>query len=409
MTLWSPQQDAALIKVKRWLDAPRGTVPQVMRLEGYAGTGKTTLAREVMEQAGGPGPVRAAAYTGKAASVMARKGLPGASTIHRLIYTPAGNEAERLLRDLEAELLDLERVEVISRALELRREALRRQLQEAQAAARQPQFVLKERSDLERARLVIIDEHTMINERMGLDLLSFGCPVLALGDPAQLPPVRGVGFFTEGPPDVLLTEVHRQAADSPIIHLATAVREGRPLPRGDWGEARVTDRVSAEEAMAADQILCGTNARRRAINMRHRDLGGHGNAHPMPRAGERLVCLRNDHELGLLNGTLWDADEDATWEPGDDTVGLRIRPDTGGEVLGVPAEASIFIDEDQKPQWGTNQQFTYGYCLTVHKSQGSQWDSVVLFDDWPKRSDSYRNWLYTGVTRAAERLVVVQL
>ena len=62
----------------------------------------------------------------------------------------------------------------------------------------------------------------MVDEDLGRDLLSFGKPVLVLGDPAQLPPVKGGGFFTEAEPDVMLTEVHRQAADNPIIRAVHA-------------------------------------------------------------------------------------------------------------------------------------------------------------------------------------------
>ena len=403
---YSPQQIGALDAVRRWLDAPPHSVPQVFRLEGYAGTGKTTLAQEISAHLGGR--ALAAAFTGKAASVMARKGLPGATTLHRLIYTPTGGDRSHLVA-LKEELEALQRVTSPDRTVLHRLEAVERAVKEAEAQAAQPRFLLKEESDVSYAPLVILDEHSMVNERMGEDLLSFGTRVLALGDPAQLPPVKGTGYFTRGDPDVLLTEVHRQAADSPIIRLATIVREGRALPYGEWGAARVVDRVSAAEAQAADQILCGTNAKRRAINRRHRELAGHLSSGPMPRAGEKLVCLRNDHEMGLLNGTLWYADEDADWAgPGEPDVYLRVTPEEGGEPLGVTAEASLFLDEDLKPQWGRAQQFTYGSCLTVHKSQGSQWDNVICFDDWPRRSDSYRQWLYTGITRAAERVTVVR-
>ena len=69
----------------------------------------------------------------------------------------------------------------------------------------------------------------MVDEELGRDLLSFGKPVLVLGDPAQLPPVKGGGFFTEAEPDIMLTEVHRQAADNPIIRMSMVVREGGRL------------------------------------------------------------------------------------------------------------------------------------------------------------------------------------
>ena len=76
----------------------------------------------------------------------------------------------------------------------------------------------------------------MVDEELGRDLLSFGRKVLVLGDPAQLPPVKGGGFFTEAEPDVMLTEVHRQAADNPIIRLSMAIREGGQIERGIYGE-----------------------------------------------------------------------------------------------------------------------------------------------------------------------------
>lgn len=397
---WSPQQDAALSKARRWLDDPNA--PQVHRLFGFAGTGKSTLAHELNNHVGGA--ALACAYTGKAASVMARKGLPGATTVHRLIYNPTDGNKEHLIK-LKEELRLLEEVTAPSRGLLMRTEAVRRAVQEAEAQSKQPQFLLKEESEVSGAPLVILDECSMVNERMAKDLLSFGVKVLVLGDPAQLPPVKGTGYFIDAEPDSLLTEVHRQAKGNAIIEIATMIRNGRVPALGSYGEVDVVTQVNAELALAADQVLSGTNARRRSINARHRQLGGFTG--PMPNGGERVVCLKNNHDLGLLNGQLFDVMEDVEWFPGDSQFHMRIVPDTGGLEMGIPVEASIFLDEDQKPQWGSAEQFTYGYCLTVHKSQGSQWDNVLLFNDWPRRSDSYFNWLYTGVTRAAERLTLV--
>lgn len=397
---WSPQQVTALDLVRRWLRDPGG--PQVFKLEGYAGTGKTTIAVDIYNECN----ALACAYTGKAASVMANKGLGNASTVHRLIYTPVDKAGDRI-KELKEELAMLEKVREPSRSLVQRMDAVRRALREATAAANQPNFVLKEASDIEMADLVILDEASMVDQRMAEDLLSFGVKVLVIGDPAQLPPVKGVGYFLDGRPDFRLTEIHRQAAGNPIIRMATDVREGRSLQLGDWGAARVVERITPQEALAADQILCGTNNKRRVINNRHRELEGYDwRAQPTPYAGERLVCLRNNRELGILNGTLWDVVA-ASWHPGEEEVDLRLTPDTGGAEIGLPAEACIFIDEDMKPQWGRHEWFTYGYCLTVHKSQGSQWNDVVLFDDWTNQA-SKRQWLYTGITRAAERLTVVR-
>ena len=84
----SPQQDEALKAVARWLKAGK---PQIFRLFGYAGTGKTTLARYFAEHV--DGQVQFAAFTGKAAQVLRSKGAVNARTIHSLIYRPRGEEA----------------------------------------------------------------------------------------------------------------------------------------------------------------------------------------------------------------------------------------------------------------------------------------------------------------------------
>jgi exodeoxyribonuclease-5 len=403
MMEWSPQQDQALRDIAEWLAEPPTVNNQVRKLFGYAGTGKSTLAKEINAMVGGG--ALSCAYTGKAASVMARKGLPGATTVHRLIYTPAGDGKKRVL-ELEEELRLLEKVQEKSRGLAMRLTAVRRSLQEARSNSG-PQFILKEESEVSGAPLVILDECSMVGERMAEDLLSFGVRLLVLGDPAQLPPVKGTGYFTQGQPHNLLTEVHRQAKGNPIIEIATMVREGRHVPIGDYGPTRVMTRVEAQDAISHNQVLCGTNKKRRAINGRHRALDGrHGY---YPNAGERLMCLKNDHQQGLLNGTIWNAVED-TREPEDGSrdVFLRIQPEDGGVAMGIPADGALFIDEDNKLPFGSRvAEFTWGYACTVHKAQGSQWDDVLLFDDWPSR-ETHRNWLYTGVTRAAERLTLVR-
>lgn len=399
---WSPQQERALLGIEQWMREPPNVANQVRKLFGYAGTGKSTLAKAINDMLGGS--VLSCAYTGKAASVMARKGLPQSTTIHRLIYTPAGDGKERV-RQLEEELRMLERVEDKSRGLAMRLTAVRRSLDEARANSG-PQFILKEESEISSAPLVILDECSMVNDRMAEDLLSFGVRLLVLGDPAQLPPVKGTGYFTKGTPDDLLTEIHRQAKGDPIIELATMVREGRVPKVGQYGRTKVTHKVNAEEAVSHDQVLCGTNKKRRIINARHREIDGRRSM--FPEAGERLMCLKNDHKLGLLNGTIWNTTEN-TYEPDPDEscVFLQIEPEDGGAPMGVPAVASLFVDEEAGADWRSRgQHFTYGYAATVHKAQGSQWDNVLLFDDW-NNQETHRNWLYTGVTRAAERLTLV--
>lgn len=137
-----------------------------------------------------------------------------------------------------------------------------------------PMFSINRQSPLAKAALIIIDECSMVDEQLGKDLMSFGTPITVLGDPGQLPPVSGGGFFTEQEPDYLLSEIHRQAKDNPIIHLAMDVREGREIMRGDYGAAQVISKSEVTQSLVldADQVLVGTNRTRRRYNQRLREL-----------------------------------------------------------------------------------------------------------------------------------------
>jgi len=373
---FSAGQERALSVVNKWLKAGDR---QVFRLFGYAGTGKTTLARHFAE--GVDGEVLFAAFTGKAAQVLRSKGALKASTIHSLIYRPKGEE------EVEDE--------------------------ETGAKSIAPTFSLNRKSTVSDAPLIIIDECSMVDEALGRDLLSFGTPVLVLGDPGQLPPVSGGGFFTEHEPDFLLDEVHRQARDNPIVDLAQQVREGRSIMIGDYGEtARVISKreVSSDLVLSTDQVLVGTNRTRRRYNERLRELKGFEG--PIPQAGDKLVCLRNDTAKGLLNGSLWQVTSAArTVKP---SMNLLIRAeDEGIERYSAKVKVlkSVFETPEADIPWQLRRRhddFDYGYALTVHKAQGSQWDDIVLFDESYAFREHAQRWLYTGITRAAERLTVVK-
>ena len=175
-----------------------------------------------------------AAFTGKAALVMRGKGCYGASTIHSLIY----------------------------RARESGEET--------------PSFELWDDAPASKAKLIVIDECSMVDAELGRDLTSFGVPVLVLGDPAQLPPIQGGGFFTEAEPDAMLTEVHRQAQDDPIVRLSMDIREGREIEPFRDGETQVVPKseLDPQRVLEADQVLVGRNVTRRSYNARLRERRG---------------------------------------------------------------------------------------------------------------------------------------
>jgi exodeoxyribonuclease-5 len=255
--------------------------------------------------------------------------------------------------------------------------------------------------------MFIIDECSMVDTRLGQDLLSFNVPVLVLGDPAQLPPVGSGGFFTKQAPDFLLTDIHRQAENDPIITLANIVREGGNLEPGTYGESQVCNKAALhqDDWLEADQILCGLNKTRHAINKRCRELLGFTAILPEP--GEKLVCLKNNSDDELLNGSLWECTESVD-NGGSESFVLKAKSldDEGRTVSCVVNKCNFLgIDGDLYEARRTNS-FDFGYALTVHKAQGSQWDTVILMDEWSR--EFRKEWLYTGVTRAAKSITVVQ-
>lgn len=367
----SPQQEQAVASVRRWLGDPYAD--PVFRLFGFAGTGKTTLARKLAEDVGGT--VLYAAFTGKAALQLRKKGCEGASTIHSLIYKPQVCE------------------------------------QTGEAS-----FVLNKDCELASASLLIVDEVSMVDEQTARDLLRFGKKILVLGDPAQLPPVKGEGFFINAEPDVMLTEVHRQAQDNPITRMSMDIREGRGLLPGSYGESLIVRRRDIrgdhlrELVLSADQLLCGLNRTRAAFNTRIRNLKGLGSADDdwQPAVGDRLICLRNNREKHLFNGGLWKVKQVGHQLKHFEMVAVSEDEERAPARIRVRKE--FFNGTEGQLDWRLRREsdeFTYGWAITCHKSQGSEWPNVIVFDESGAFREAQANWLYTAVTRAAEKVTVV--
>jgi exodeoxyribonuclease-5 len=366
---WSPQQEKALSTFEQWYrDFRAGTADRpFFYLAGYAGTGKTTLAEHLASHI--EGMVLFGAYTGKAAQVMREKGNPTAQTIHSMLYRWEGDSEDG-----------------------------------------RPHFRVQDDSPLRGASLVVLDECSMIGEEMARDILSFGAPVLVLGDPAQLPPVGGEGYFTAQDPDVLLTEVHRQALESPIIQFATAARNGERLPREQFEKAQVMPRgdLTPERALQANQVITATNRKRHATNSRVRVLKGYQGLYPLN--GERLICLRNDQETGLHNGSQVIVTSDPEYHG--DYITYTVKDDQGHQHT-VDALAAYFDNPEAVGKMSfyervNYQEFDYAYAITCHKAQGSQWDDVLVIYENVRKWDqeTKQRWMYTAITRAAERLTV---
>lgn len=386
----TPEQKQILRALLTWLMQPDS---EALTLGGYAGTGKTTeiaWLRQALAKMQPKARVAFCAYTGKASRVLqerlttlkARQAQDSVSTIHALIYAPIADKQGRITG-------------------------------------------WKRKSAVE-ADLIIVDEASMVDELIWQDLLSFGLPVVAVGDHGQLPPVNGK-FNLMQKPRLKLETIHRQARDNPIIQVSIMARENGRIPVGRFGPGVVKfDRYDSatggevEEILRQNRqgwlVLAGFNHTRTKLNQVRRNyLEFEGEA---PRVGEKLICLKNNWEKGIYNGMtgrldkaipIFDKDELHWYE-------AEIRVDEGFSYSGK-ISAHQFNQQTTLTEWGglkyraLGDLWDFGYALTVHKAQGSQAPKVLLFEERNKymSDEDWRRWLYTGVTRAEEELVLVGL
>jgi len=377
--------------------------PKALRREGKgfylatgpAGTGKSSVAAEIVKSLGVN--VATAAPTGKAMSVLAKKGMPNCTTLHKLLYSPRTRSRTKL-NELEQALIDMS-------DLDPGRETLLKEVKAERKRVASPAFDVKDENPARQYDLIIVDEVSMIDGKLGSDLMSLGVPVLAFGDGNQLPPVRGKAFFDIERPDFLLTEIHRQSKDNPIIRLATDVREGRDLEFGTYGSSVVIPQGQIGDRLTEQtQIIVGTNKTTMAINrvMRRK----YGRTSPLPEVGDKLLCLQNDHNLGCLNGTVWIVKEPPVeFEEG--TVAIVLESESDKTLISAECYKACFDDPQFRGPFGVNM-FGFGYSLTCHKSQGSQWDNVLILDESRYFKADKNRWLYTAITRAAESVTIVK-
>ena len=392
----SHDQETAVDAISRWLKSS----DPVFTLAGYAGTGKTTILRNVVE---GASNAICATPTGKAASVLRSKlgeDGPEVGTLHSLLYCPI--EVTEL--DVAMQVDEVRYLEAAGLPVERAEKRLERLIKKLETGACEFGF----KGDGPSLPLVVVDECSMVGDQVERDLLRSAEKVLFVGDPGQLPPVEGREFFERNRPNATLENIHRQAAGSSILQLAHAVRHGEAFD--GWDENCVSgDRSDLGTLLEADQIITGMNQSRRRLNTRIRaELGFRGE---FPRKGEAIICLRNDNERGLINGVGGVAASDC----GEDEYGA-LRCDVAYEdrfFQGLPMDRLAFDQYDNpkltRRDVPTNRalaQFDLGHAITAHKAQGSEWDHVVVWDDKMRRHDkeARRRWIYTSATRAACKL-----
>lgn len=355
-------------------------------IAGYAGTGKSTLVSFLIEKIAKELNVHNytfAAFTGKAAQVLTNKGNP-AMTLHKLMYDPHEDPWGNIVFELKADLP---------------------------------------------YELVIVDECSMLPMDMLQDLYSFEVPLVFLGDPGQLPP-----FEKENEnhlldhPDIFLTEVLRQALDSPIIRLSMKIRNHEPIDDFNFPEAKVVNKmgITTKEILDADMIIVGTNNMRKSVNRAVRKLLG---KEGLFSEEEKLICTKNywekdNIENSLTNGTVGFLrnTKEGFIQPysklktkfdvleGSFTSESGLKKFVKLDKVFLKDEEPMFTFEQRKYMNRKNlpKEFTYAYAITGHKSQGSEWDKVVIFEEPFPYGEDHVKWLYTCVTRAKKSVILVR-
>ena len=394
MVLTKRQEEGLKIAVARYNSHEPWTA-----ISGYAGSGKSTLIKFIIAALNldPEEDVCYVAFTGKAANVLSQKGCPNAITAHKLLYharqMPTGNYA----------------------------------------------FTAKKRLD-NSYKVIVVDEVSMLPKPMWELLLSHKVYVLACGDPGQLPPIdKESNNHVLDNPHIFLDEIMRQAQDSEIIRLSMHIREGKPLSTFPCQkeQVQILNRVDVDPTMYewADQVLCATNAKRTEINNIVRQRRGFG---VEPEVGDKIISLKNHWEWASSSGTwaltngsigtieLMDkktiyvppyisqsaipiAYTTFTLDDGDkfEYIPIDYNALKNGRPFLEPRQAFLMSKNKSLPEPPFD--FTYSYAITTWKAQGSEWDKVLGFEEWfPNDVETHKRFLYTMITRASKKLVIIQ-
>lgn len=354
-------------------------------IAGFGGTGKSFLVCHIIKELKlKDNEVVFIAFTGKAALVLKEKGNKNTMTAHKLLYH-SEEQADGTYIHTPKTKLD------------------------------------------HKYKLIIVDEASMLPQEMIDLLLSHHVYTIFLGDPAQLPPISGEQTILNNP-HVFLDEIVRQALDNPIIKLSMDIRHGMKLHyTAEDKRCRVLPRskVSDKMLLGADQILCGKNKTRHELNeyMRRLILGDKYTKEPVD--GDKVICLKNHwnqiNSVGneLVNGTIGELYNISIKEvpPYGQVIYANFISDDGGIYRNLMIDYNLIVNgqptinsENWKKFSGYPKpfEFAFSYVVTVHKSQGSEFNRVVVFEEWLGDYESHKRWLYTAATRASEQLVIVR-
>jgi exodeoxyribonuclease-5 len=408
------EQAAGIRKAVQWYRDPASR--QYFVVQGLGGTGKSTIIGCMVEELGLPhDKVLYGAFSAKAASVLRAKGHE-AHTLHSLIYKPVEPDEDviesrrQAIADLKAQLPSL------PEAMQQRQASLIRQMEFELREMHAPNFVLNTESPLRDASLLIIDEYSMMSQRIFYDILGFGVKLVLLGDHGQLAPPKGECAIKEDDYDVRLETVLRQAADSPIIRLAHMARNGIQIPFGAFSENVMKMRrmeVGPEGLLCGDQVICGYNQTRFMVNNAMRRALGITSVIPVD--GEKTIALKNMHDFGLWNGCFVGIKN--IKQRSELEFSALLTLDTGASIGRQRIYAGHYLDHvchdknRSSRDWKVKKKMVElcpGYCLTTFKYQGSEATNIVFIDDGFGRSeDDRRRFMYTSISRARSGLLLL--
>ena len=380
------EQNSLIAALKKWY---RFRTKPYFLYVGLAGCGKTTVIKYFIEEMDLKyNEVRAIAFVGKATMVLARHGL-NASTIHSLIYETVHETINVTEENNDAV--------IVKKKTRMK-------------------FVLRRKLD-KKIKLLIVDEASMVNDKIRDDILSFKLPTIFMGDANQLPPVFGVSSIMKNP-DFTLTQIMRQAQDNPIIYLSQCVLKDIPIKYGEYGSSRVVDRLDVDKKLLTDYdiILCGKNKTREKINneIRHNVLQIDRKE---PVLGDKLLSKQNEWSYSvegvyLTNGTIGyitDIDYSTLYKG---YIELDFKPDfmkkkfkkleLDFKYLNTPVE--------DRHSYGISKyhKFEFGYIITVYAVQGDQFDRVLFIDEPFYDKETLKMLRYTAITRARESITIVR-
>lgn len=365
-------------------------------IAGYAGSGKSTLVKFIVQSLPGIDPetdVVYATFTGKAAQVLLKKGNKNVSTLHKLLYESLPRPDGSWYRK------PVERIPY---------------------------------------KIVVVDEVSMVPQSMIEQLFKYSIYLLALGDPFQLPPIQKDDVNTLlNKPHVFLDEIMRQAQESEIIRVSMDIREGKLIDTFNGSEVKIFNPADFEESMLlwADQVLVATNQTRINLNNTMRRLLGREGG---PQDGDKVICLKNewdilaDNEDPLVNGTIgFLKNSYSTYVNFPrflgghhfDVLQSDFVSDGGALFRAINMDKKMIMTGEKCCDWKTAytigrnlnhknklpKEFTYGYAVTCHKAQGSQWEKVLIVEEkFPFDKTEHARWLYTALTRAEEKAVIIK-